>query len=775
MVIYDDVLADGWQSWSWSGSYDLASDDPVHTGGAAIAAEAEAYGAVSLHADESFTAGALRFWVMGSAPPLAVILEADGEGYSSEPLDLTTVAELDAEAWTEVVIDLSWFGDHAWTRVDVFNSSGEATTFHLDDLELLDEVPVEVGYHAVEPVGPARLVLYGTGAIDGLALSCDGVALAVTDSAEAEGPARRYVELDRPLCDGELVVSLGDARWTRRLREADAAIDPDFSHSRPISPYIYGMAFPPDAAYVADHGVTVARWGGNATSLYNPDAGATNLAADWYFENYTASDAEAWMAEMRDGGATAFLSVPALDWVAKDTTGCAYSVRRYGAQQDVDPWRADCGNGVLVDGTIIDWNDPADAAEPWDPARAGAWVGGMAEPPTWIAIDNELDIASETHRDVHPEDVNYDELATRWLAFADAMKGALPDTPVFGPSSCCWWFYWNSAAGSADKDAHGGQDFLPWWLDRVAAHDDATGVRTLDYFDVHYYPNDVFNDADDAATAAERLRATRGLWDPTYEDEGWIGTDEWATQTQPERNVVMLLPRMRTLVEEHYPGTRFALTEWNFGAEWDLSGGLAVADVLGILGREGVDLATYWTAPPAGSPAAAAFRLYRNPEAPFGDTAMDVAFEDPDHLGVYAAIAGAVTTVVVVNKDPVQDLRLVLTGAFGERARVFRFGPETGGVVVEDPAVDPGEGFVVPAYNAVLFEIGVGDDEDTGDTGGDPDSGDDTAADTGGHGGDTDGDDKSGTGCGCATGGTAEAGLFVGLGAALLLGARRRR
>lgn len=773
MFIYDDALAEGWQSWSWSGRYDFASEDPVHSGGAAIAAEAEAYGALSLHRDEPFSAGALRFWVMGSAPPLAVILEADGEGHTSDPLDLFDVAELDSEAWTEVVIDLSRFGDHAWTRVDVFNNGGEPTTFHLDDIELLDEVPTEVGYHAAEPVGPTTLVLYGTGALDGLVVTTDGEARALTATTEAATPSRTYVELDGALLDGELVVTLGTQRWTRTLHTTSATVDPDFSHARPISPWIYGMAFPPDAAYVAEHGVTVARWGGNATSLYNPDAEATNHAADWYFENGEAGDAAAWVAEMEAAGATAFLSVPALDWVAKDDESCAYSVRRYGAQQDVDPWRTDCGNGVLVDGTVISWNDPTDAAEPWTTARAAGWLAGMPTAPSWIAIDNELDIASETHRDVHPEDVDYDELATRWLAFADAVKGTLPETPVFGPSSCCWWFYWNSAAGSADKDRHGGEDFLPWWLDRVAEHDAAAGVRTLDYFDVHYYPNDVFNDADDDATAAERLRSTRGLWDPTYVDEGWIGTDEWATQTQPDRNVVMLLPRMRALLEAHYPGTRFALTEWNWGAERDISGGLAVADVLGILGREGVDLATYWTAPPAGSPAAAAFRLYRNPEAPFGDTAMDVAFEDPDHLGVYAAMSGALTTVVVVNKDPARDVRLDLAGVFGEEARVFRFGPETGGEVVEDPRVATDGGLVVPAYSAALFLVGPAD------------AGEDTAADTddaeetgghsgdGGAGGDSAGGGKGG-GCGCAAGG-GEVGLLAGLGAALLLGARRRR
>ncbi len=65
-------------------------------------------------------------------------------------------------------------------------------------------------------------------------------------------------------------------------------------------------------------------------------------------------------------------------------------------------------------------------------------------------------------------------------------------------------------------------------------------------------------------------------------------------------------------MSNYYPGLKLALTEWNMGAEGDMSGALAVADALGIFGREDLWLATYWSNPASNSPVYQAFRLYGN-------------------------------------------------------------------------------------------------------------------------------------------------------------------
>ena len=43
-----------------------------------------------------------------------------------------------------------------------------------------------------------------------------------------------------------------------------------------------------------------------------------------------------------------------------------------------------------------------------------------------------------------------------------------------------------------------------------------------------------------------------------------------------------------------------------------MNGALAIADVLGIYGREGVDAAAYWRNPPVGSPGCFAFKMHGN-------------------------------------------------------------------------------------------------------------------------------------------------------------------
>ena len=74
-------------------------------------------------------------------------------------------------------------------------------------------------------------------------------------------------------------------------------------------------------------------------------------------------------------------------------------------------------------------------------AQGEAWMRSVATPPEIAFVGNELDIASETHRDVHPEPATYVELRDRFLTWSSAIKAAWPATQVAGPSSCCWWFY----------------------------------------------------------------------------------------------------------------------------------------------------------------------------------------------------------------------------------------------------------------------------------------------------------------------------------------------
>ena len=103
-------------------------------------------------------------------------------------------------------------------------------------------------------------------------------------------------------------------------------------------------------------------------------------------------------------------------------------------------------------------------------------------------------------------------------------------------------------------------------------------------------------------------------------------------------------------------GIPIAITEYNWGAESHISGALAQADVLGIFGREGLDMAARWTTPAATTPTFKAMKLYRNYDnrtSTFGETVVQATTPDADRVAVFAAtrrVDGA-TTLMVLNKE----------------------------------------------------------------------------------------------------------------------------
>jgi len=127
---------------------------------------------------------------------------------------------------------------------------------------------------------------------------------------------------------------------------------------------------------------------------------------------------------------------------------------------------------------------------------------------------------------------------------------------------------------------------VAWYLQQMKAYQTLHGTRLLDYLDLHHYPQAdgvALGSAASAATQALRPRSKRSLWDPSYMDESWI------SDLQPGGVAVQMIPRMKAWVNENYPGTKLAITEYNWGALENINGALAQADVFGIFGREGLE------------------------------------------------------------------------------------------------------------------------------------------------------------------------------------------
>jgi len=152
------------------------------------------------------------------------------------------------------------------------------------------------------------------------------------------------------------------------------------------------------------------------------------------------------------------------------------------------------------------------------------------------------------------------------------------------------------------------------------------------------------------------LDAVRTLWDPEHVDRSWI------------RERIQLIPRLIKIAKQARPDLRVAIGEYNFYAEKSQSGGIALAEVLGVFGVEGLDYAYYWNIPPKNSPAADAFKLYRNYDGKggsFGDYRLPVKIAKSNSDSGIAAFSSTnqarnQLTTVLINRSYDKSARTVL-------------------------------------------------------------------------------------------------------------------
>jgi len=486
------------------------------------------------------------------------------------------------------------------------------------------------------------------------------------------------------------------------------------ANRHPISPYVYGGSYPKDAATITDSGMSVVRWGGNATSRYNWKTFTYNAANDWFFEDFGYGeigdqDSTKFIQDVKTAGSNPLMTMVMLPWVAKPS-GWSFSVSKYGSQCGVDPYNSDAGDGVKTDcQTVITGNDPTDAnvelkdspqnGDPPGTVYRNQWAAALASAfgsaPHFYNMDNEIDIWSGTHRDVHPNPSGYEEMRDTYLAESGALKGWDSQAIRLGPVSCCWWFYWNGANNN-DKGAHGGVDFLPLWLNEVYWRDRLAGTRSVDVFDIHAYPDGPDTSGfTQAQKQALTLRIYRDYWDPKYTSESGSINQNWATFIQPKKRIPFRIPRMRAILNMIYPGTPLSFTEWSaaFAGESDYSTALADADAYGILGRERMYLASRWVAPDPANPNYQALKLFRNYDGQhhsFADTSVSATNDgNPDLFSSYAAIdsTGTTLTVMVINKasHAAVQTQFAINGFRGNKVTTYTLSPKSPNKIVASP------------------------------------------------------------------------------------------
>ncbi len=372
-------------------------------------------------------------------------------------------------------------------------------------------------------------------------------------------------------------------------------------------------------------------------------------------------------------------------------------------------WAASTWSGGWIDSVVTNSGNGA--------SGKGVAVWDLDNEPTWW---------DAVHRDVHPVAFTYDEVTNSGLGTALAIKTADPTALVSGPVIDWWWAYfyskkdvesgWNSGApcyepwsNPIDRKAHGGVPMIEYYLQQFNSYSQKYGVRLLDYLDIHgyfapQYPlnsgNSVaFTTAGDTQEQIERMNSTRVFWDQAYTDPdtgnqpfpqpNYSTDSNYTSSCSPPAQAPQLIPMLQKWVASDYPGTKTAIDEYNFGGLEAINGAVVQADILGIFGRQGLDMGAFWptTNYNQQGPGNYAFGMYRNydgNDSTFGDTYLYATStasgaDGEGQLAVYGAqrTSDKAITVMVINKTYGSLTSTIslenLSAASGTTAQVYQY------------------------------------------------------------------------------------------------------
>ena len=459
-----------------------------------------------------------------------------------------------------------------------------------------------------------------------------------------------------------------------------------------ISPDIYGVTifwnpatsnYAAFRAFAAQIRLPANRYGGDGTTRYNWNVDASNPGSDFYFtagngqsNPVPGASVDTIVANDRAFKTTSIVTIPIIGNINNGSPWhCSYPESVYPNQQAYNPYihpsGDNCGNGVSASNGqyIVDTNIPASDIpnEPW---IQKAWVehfvrtfgraaaGGVGiyeldnEPNGWIAV----------HHDVRPENIGYTELVRRSVDYAAAIKAADPTAQVLGPGDIapadenCNGGGRPGTCTSDNANQHGGTPLGLFYLQGFAAKK----TRLLDYYSMHYPGSCCFN--------------TNGTLD----------------------DMVAAIHRHQSWIAQAYPGTKLAYDEWNRGTGNGFANALATADGLGVMGREGVDLASFWGLDDPSYPSAFAFLMYRDYDGhggAFGEVSVAASTADPASLTIYAArrFGDGAVTVLVVNQTA-NDLTTTLSlvhARVTHPIRTYVYAPANPAGIVAGPVLAP--------------------------------------------------------------------------------------
>lgn len=453
------------------------------------------------------------------------------------------------------------------------------------------------------------------------------------------------------------------------------------SDVHPISPYVYGAN---DANTIS----TAIRWGGNRTSAYNWETNASNAGKDYGPHNSDthlgtetqgpAAPILAMTQTAKTRGQYALVTLQAMGYVAADVNGKVTEAAPSSRWNEVKFRKIDEDGKPLglsltpdkADGVVYTEEEINFLINKLGNVGRGGVDG--------FAIDNEPALWKSTHALAHPASVTKDELLEKTETVALLVKEYAPQAEVYGPMFYGWWdAYKGNGLGSTPSNYTW---FVDYYLDEIKALEEKHGKRLVDVLCIHWYPEDKVNgdrivdlegkgyDLTTPEMITARLRAPRELWDAQAKKNSGV---------QGFLDGTPLIQALKKSVDDHYPGTKIGFTEFKYDAEDHFSGGLALVDVLGVFGREGVYMACKWD-PLDKKYALAAYNLYRNYDGKggtFGETSVQAITTHNDTISTVASLDefGNLHLIVVNKSEEPQKINYALSNGLFVSGKAFGF------------------------------------------------------------------------------------------------------
>ncbi|MCL2265281.1 MAG: glycoside hydrolase family 44 protein [Treponema sp.] len=436
----------------------------------------------------------------------------------------------------------------------------------------------------------------------------------------------------------------------------------DTNDTKPVSPYIYGVNISPNAEKFT---AGAYRLGGNRTTGYNWENNLSNAGEDWHNFNdeymvprgkngsipaITVTD---FAENVKRAGAYAVITLPMAGYVANDnkrtvtqeetapSARFAKIINRKNGELSLVP---DLNDGVVYSDEFINF-----LINRFGKAGAGGING--------YSLDNEPALWPSTHPRIHPEKPTVDEILEKSISLSSVVKDLDPDAEIFGPALYGVNAYVNFQDAPDWRNNYSKKYlwFIDAYLDGMRKAEEENGRRLLDVLDVHYYTearcakdHRVTEDrGNDENCIHTRFQSTRTLWDWSYREKSWVA--------QSLSRFLPILPALNASIEKYYPGTKLSITEYNFGYESHISGGIAQADTLGIFAEQGVYLAALWPLSDNLEYSLAGINLYTNYDGKggkFGDTLVKSSTGNIENSSVYASAGKDGTLhIILLNKN----------------------------------------------------------------------------------------------------------------------------